>query len=126
MLIGLERAIFGNIPQGIENPQAEHYSIVGRFFHDTHLYAHYSVGGNNTNFHPIAACSRAVVIGIAAAVLGSIPARMVPKSWSRVQTHFRVGLEGAGWIYAASIIYSAAQGWTAATKGQSTSEQCRE
>ena len=115
MFIGIENAIFGNILKGTQEPTGDQYSIVGKYFHDMHLYAHYTAGGNNTNFHPIAACTRAVAMGIACSIMANLATRMIPTTF---RNHFRIGLEGGVWVYAASIIYTAAQGWTAATKSE--------
>lgn len=78
-----------------------------------HLYAHYTADGNNANFHPIAACQRAVVMGIACSIMTNLAIRVIPTTF---RNSFRLGFEGGAWVYAASIIYTAAQGWTAATK----------
>ncbi|MCB1082735.1 MAG: hypothetical protein KDK61_00340 [Simkania sp.] len=118
MFIGLERALFGNIGQGLTDPAGQDYSIIGKYFHDMHVYAHYTVGGNNANFHPIAACSRAVVMGIACSIMANLAIRLIPTTF---RNSFRIGLEGGAWMYAASIIYTAAQGWSAATKGDGSS-----
>jgi len=118
MLIGLENALFGNIIEGTKDPAGQGYSIIGKYFHDMHVMAHYTVGGNNANFHPIAACSRAVIMGIACSIMTNIAIRVVPTTF---RNSFRIGLEGGGWMYAASIIYIAAQGWSAATKGDGSS-----
>ena len=118
MFIGLERALFGNIGQGLTDPAGQDYTIIGKYFHDMHVHAHYTVGGNNANFHPIAACSRAVVMGIACSIMANLAIRLIPTTF---RNSFRIGLEGGAWMYAASIIYTAAQGWSAATKGDGSS-----
>ncbi|QVL57479.1 MAG: hypothetical protein KFB93_08915 [Simkaniaceae bacterium] len=117
----LESLLFGSIPQGIRNPAGNDYSIIGKYFHDMHAQAHYTVGGDgraNDNFHPIAACTKAVIMGIACSIITNQICKVVPGS---LRNHFRIGLEGGPWIYAASIIYQAAQGWTAASEGKATS-----
>lgn len=89
----LESLLFGSIPQGIRNPAGNDYSIIGKYFHDMHAQAHYTVGGDgraNDNFHPIAACTKAVIMGIACSIITNQICKVVPGS---LRNHFRIGLE---------------------------------
>ncbi len=115
----VEKYIFGDISKGVQSPQ-EHYTVVGRYFHDMHANAHYDVNGANPNFHPIVACTKASVMALSLVLFGKFITGFAPLNF---RNEFRLIVQGAPLVYAASIIYTAAQGWSAATNGNTT-ESC--
>ncbi len=110
MFIPIEKALFGTISQEGD------YTVIGKFFHDMHANAR-DGDGSNSNFHPIAACLKASVIALALTIFGKVVSEFTPQI---VRFQFRVVLEGAPLVYAASIIYTAVQSWSAATSVQTT------
>ena len=102
--IGIERIIFGDISKGIDYPNGNQYSSIGKYFHEMHARA----SSQNESFHPIAACIQAVTMGIFCSIMANLVIQIIPKIF---RNNFRIGLEGGSWIYAGSIIHTAATEW---------------
>lgn len=85
-------------------------SVVTHYFHNMHAMA---LGGTD-NFHPIAACTMASMMALAACFFVRMVESFVPRA---IRSEFTLIAKGAPCVYAASIIAFAAHQYTTATQG---------